>query len=316
MSVQQAALAARRYFVDGRTKVEIAEQLGISRFKVARLIEEAREQGLVHIRVDMPAEVDAALGQAVAARFGIARVAVSRTVTEDAAASLAAVGTAAAEVVRQSLKDGEVLGISWGATIGAVVDALGKTPRVDVVQLVGGLRAAPARVSGDELVRRLAQVAGGTAYPLHAPMIVTSAGMAHDLRAEPGLADTIRQYPRLSVALVGIGTWPPRRSSLASAFTSSERKELTAGRAVADICGRFVDRAGASVESTASERTVGIGIDELRAVPTVIAVAAGAHKAAAIAAALRSGLVTALVIDSDAAEALLRQPASARKGTT
>lgn len=37
----------RRYFADMKTKIEIAEELGVSRFKVARLIDEAIEQEYV-----------------------------------------------------------------------------------------------------------------------------------------------------------------------------------------------------------------------------------------------------------------------------
>ena len=43
------ASIARRYFLDGRSKVEIADEFGLSRFKVARLVDLARDSGLVHI---------------------------------------------------------------------------------------------------------------------------------------------------------------------------------------------------------------------------------------------------------------------------
>lgn len=41
------SLVVRRYFADMKTKIEIAEELGVSRFKVARLIDEAIEQEYV-----------------------------------------------------------------------------------------------------------------------------------------------------------------------------------------------------------------------------------------------------------------------------
>ncbi|MCW2703257.1 MAG: transcriptional regulator, DeoR family, partial [Blastococcus sp.] len=37
------ASIARRYYLDGRSKVEIAEEFGLSRFKVARLLDAARD---------------------------------------------------------------------------------------------------------------------------------------------------------------------------------------------------------------------------------------------------------------------------------
>jgi len=47
----QAAIAARRHFLGRQTKSQIADDLSISRFKVARLIEAAIEEGSTHVRV-------------------------------------------------------------------------------------------------------------------------------------------------------------------------------------------------------------------------------------------------------------------------
>ena len=59
-----AVTVARRYFVDDRTKVEIATELQLSRFKVARLLELARDSGIVRISIGTPDEVDAELAWA------------------------------------------------------------------------------------------------------------------------------------------------------------------------------------------------------------------------------------------------------------
>lgn len=305
MGLQEAAIVARRYYLDDKTKLEIAEELGISRFKVARLLDEAKAHGLVRIQVEMPTELDLALGEQVASRYGIARAVVAHTIPGDPSSSLAALGTAGADELRRTLVPGSTLGISWGASVSAVVDAMTSVPRVDVVQLVGGLRASDRHISGDELVRQLAARTGGQAYPLHAPLVVRTRAMADELRADPSLAETIGHFADLSVALVGIGAWPSQGSSLESAFTSDERAELLKAGAAADMCGRVLDGDGGAITASATDRTVGISLAELRAVPEVVAVAGGQAKAKAITAALRSGLVNTLVTDSDAAQALL-----------
>ena len=41
------SLVVRRYFAEMKTKIEIAEEIGVSRFKVARLIDEAIEKEYV-----------------------------------------------------------------------------------------------------------------------------------------------------------------------------------------------------------------------------------------------------------------------------
>jgi DNA-binding transcriptional regulator LsrR (DeoR family) len=301
----EAAIVARRYYIDDKQKNEIADELGISRFKVARLLDEARASGIVRIYVDMPADVDLPLGERLAAAFGIPRAIVVRTVetAPDATASL--IGSAGADYLASVLKADDVLGISWGTSLTTVVDAVTALAPADIVQMVGGVRAAEMDVSGVELVRRLARTTGGRAYPLHAPLLVRTPSMAAELRSDPSLGDAIERFGRLSVALVGIGSWQPPRSSLYGEFTAAEREALVADGAVADLCTLVFDADGRVVESAALDRTIGVSADELRRVPEVIAVAGGEEKVDAIAAVLRSDIVTTLVTDSRTAEGLL-----------
>src|ERR1700739_3331505 len=49
-----AARVARQFYIEGVSKVDIADQLGISRFRVARLLDSARESGLVRIEIGLP----------------------------------------------------------------------------------------------------------------------------------------------------------------------------------------------------------------------------------------------------------------------
>jgi DNA-binding transcriptional regulator LsrR (DeoR family) len=50
----QMARIARRYYLEGMSKLAIAEELGLSRHKVARSLLKARESGVVRISVDFP----------------------------------------------------------------------------------------------------------------------------------------------------------------------------------------------------------------------------------------------------------------------
>src|SRR5215217_5984189 len=70
-SLVLSASIARRYYLDGRSKLEIAEEFGVSRFKVARLIEAARSSGLVRIEIGQQGLVDVDLSAQLQARFGL-----------------------------------------------------------------------------------------------------------------------------------------------------------------------------------------------------------------------------------------------------
>ena len=51
-----AVAVARRYYLRDESKVDIARFLGVSRFKVARLLGLARSSGLVHVEIREPRE--------------------------------------------------------------------------------------------------------------------------------------------------------------------------------------------------------------------------------------------------------------------
>ena len=65
------SLVAQRYFLEDRSKVQIAEEIGVSRFRVARMLEQARELGIVHISVEAPSDVDLDASRRLAERYGL-----------------------------------------------------------------------------------------------------------------------------------------------------------------------------------------------------------------------------------------------------
>ena len=79
---------------------------------------------------------------------------------------------------------------------------------------------------------------------------------------------------------------------------------LEAG-AVGNVNTRFFDALGMPVELL-DRRTIAISWDELRAIRTVVAVAAGTERAVAIGGALATGSIDILVTDGATAEAMLR----------
>src|SRR3954453_2094789 len=65
------ATVARRYYLDGASKSDIASELGLSRFKVARLLEKARSTGLVRIELDSPGHIDLDLSVRLSDAYGL-----------------------------------------------------------------------------------------------------------------------------------------------------------------------------------------------------------------------------------------------------
>src|SRR3712207_6818646 len=132
--LERARLAAiaRRYFLEQRSKVEIAEEFGLSRFKVARMLEQARELGIVRIQIEETAPIDDALSAALVEHFGLHQAVVVDSEPGDDRSLRARIGEAGAGVLTRSLAPGDVLGLAWGRTLTAMIEALPGLPEVSV----------------------------------------------------------------------------------------------------------------------------------------------------------------------------------------
>ena len=299
---------ARLFFERQLTKVEIATRLGISRFRVARLLDRALAEGVVRIEFrDTPTQ-DRALGGRVAERFGIGRCVVAASDPSDAA-----VARLGAAVVDGLLEPGESIGIAWGSTVAHVVRSMAarQDPSLDVVQLAGSSTSLDAASDPGDLTRILAERLGASHRRIHAPAFVESAELRTALVRQPEVAETVERFARLDVALVGIGAFgttgsAPSSSLLRSgALSRAEVERLARLGAVGDLLVHPFTADGAFIALDLAERAIAISIDDLRRVPSVVAVASGPAKVAAIRGALRTGAIGVLVTDAATATGLL-----------
>ena len=303
----QLAVVARAYYLDGRNKSAIASQLGISRFKVARLLDEARDRGLVRVEIaSPPSRVDLDLSAEVAERFGLRRAFVlqDRHLPPDAIREH--LGALTAVVLTEMLDEQAVVGIAWGRTLDKMADALRGIPRCQVVQILGGMPLAGISLNSLDLVRRVGAKAGGYVYSLHAPMIAPDPTTARRLRADPQVRQTLDMFTQLTCAVVAVGSWDPPSSLMHETMSEPERRQLLRAGVVADIGATLVRADGSTVSTDFDDRRIAISERELRAVPDVIAVGGGAEKARAVRAILGGRWATTLVTDSAVADILCR----------
>jgi DNA-binding transcriptional regulator LsrR (DeoR family) len=272
------------------------------------MLKQARDLGIVQIRIVDPARRDHELEQAVASRFGLADARVLEVTPETDV--LPGVGRLAAGWLDETLRDGQVVALSWGHTLQAMVRAVDGLSRrdVEVVQLVGGLSALASAVTGQELVRELSERMGARHRYLHAPALFGSAEALAMMLQEQAIADALNAAKRADVAVVGIGT-PGIGSSAALidalGLTPAQRADFAAGGPVGDVCARFYDLSGHEVSSVVSERVLAVTLDDLRAIPTVAGVAAGQEKAPGILGAVRGRMIDVLICDQEAARSAL-----------
>ena len=296
---------ARRFYLQDESKVEIAKQLGLSRFKVARLLETARSQGLVKIEIAGEPTVDSVLAERVSQELGIEGVLVIQTANgEGPTAIRRAIGSVAASELTRLLTRKDVLGLPWSRSVAATVGALRSLPQVPIVQLSGAL-AIPDLESSVDLVRSAANLSGGDAHLYYAPLVAADPASARMLRRQPGVSEALAQVAKVTVAVVGVGSWASGESTLFDLATPAERVAMRKAGAIGEISGVFVDAAGKAVDGGLADRIITLSARQLVDIPTVIGLVSGAHRAPVVRAAIAGKKVNRLVIDAPLARALL-----------
>ncbi len=299
------------YFLDGRSQDDVARALGTSRSNVSRMLTAARAQSIVEIRVHDQTTRAVELEQALKERFELAHVRVAAFRPGDD--PQAAAGDLAAQWLDEALRDGQVLGLSWGTSLQAMVEAFSvDQPRsVEVVPLVGGLSTVMSLVSGEELVRELAGRLGATYRYLHAPGLLRSEVARDSLLGEPAISEVLERAETADIAMVGIGAVGFGSSSdilEGLGLNAAERKSFLAGGPVGDICCRYFDAEGKPVLGVVDDRVLAIELDRLQQIPTVIGVATGGNKAPGVLGAIRGRLIDGLIADAALALALISEP--------
>lgn len=298
---------SRRYYLSDETKVEIARSLGLSRFKVARMLAHAREQGIVQISIAVPGRIDSALSTELARRLDLARCVVVDTAGSELFARQQ-VAAAAAHLLPGLIPEGALLGITWSRAVAAMVDAVGGLPRCTAVQLSGSLPTAAGAATTVDLVQRVSRLAGGVAHQVPAPLIVDDPAVAAALRRQPGIRDTLQLADRLDVSVVAVGAWQAGCSTVWEAVPPAVRQAGLAAGAVGEVSGRLLDAAGCPVVSPLDDLVVGASLAQLQRPAERVALISGPRRARAAIAAARAGLVTTLVTTSSLAREVLGQP--------
>ncbi|BCJ26507.1 sugar-binding transcriptional regulator [Actinocatenispora sera] len=298
------ARVARRAYLDQRTKVEIAEELGLSRFQVGRLLERARATGLVRIEIGLPDDVEFDLSGQLQDRFGLRYCAVTEAPDESLHSLRASVGQAATSLLEELVTDRDVLGISSTRALMGLTEPPAGFSRCSVVQITGAVSRTDAW-DVMEAVRRFTRVGGGPAYLYYAPMVCPDKSDSRIYSKQPDFVRCQRLFEQLTVCAVGIGAWGDGLSTVYEAASEQDRTIARDSGAVAEVVGVLLDKDGRRVNTPLDGRMIGISEAQLRSVPTRIGIAFDARKKEAVRATLKSGLINDIVIDRGLAEAIL-----------
>ena len=299
---------AHAYYEDGYTQQEIGLRFGLSRIKVGRLLEKARQEKIVQISIIEP-KIDAFydLENQIEKKYKIDEVILVPS-KDDHRHTLMGIGNATAVFLDRIITGNEVVGLTWGGTLLAVVEALHNNnwPGVKVVQLLGGLGSSEADMYGADLTIRMAQSFGAKARLLSAPGIVPTKEICDALLQDQQIKETLKLGCSSDIALIGLGRPSPSSPVIQSGIlTSSELEELETQGAVGDIGLHFMDGDGCAIENEINDRIIGLKIEEYKNIKKLVGIAAGPEKFEVVKAALNGNYLKVLITDVKIGQKLL-----------
>ena len=302
---------SKMYYEEGLAQDDIMLRLNLSRSKISRLLQQARDEGIVQITVNSPRHLFSDLENRLEKKYGLDEAIVVEAHPADSRENIIhELGVAAAGYLERSVEATTTLGISWGSTLHSMVAALHskRLPKTKVVQIIGGLGQPEAEVHATDLCHRLARSLGSKLTLLPVPGIVATRQARNVLLSDLYVQQATEMFNHLDLAFVGIGA-PVADSILirdSSILSCEELNSLLENGAVGDIALRFFDVQGQPLQSEIDERVIGITFEQLKRTRRVIGIAGGPEKFQAILGALHGKLVNVLITDSKTAEKLLQ----------
>ncbi|MCB1332815.1 MAG: sugar-binding transcriptional regulator [Roseivivax sp.] len=305
------ARVAQMYHVEGKRQAEIADLLRLSQATVSRMLKRAEQEDIVRTTVIPPPGTFAELETALRDRYGLTEAIVIDCSEDRDGAIMARIGEAAAHFLEVTLQPGEIIGVSsWSQTILRMVDnihPLRNAKAKHVVQILGGMGDSAVQTHATELISRLSKLTGAEPRLLLVQGITSSREAKLVMLADSVVRETMDLFGRLSLAIIGIGAVQPSEllARSGNVFSKQEMAQLHEAGAVGEISFRFFDKDGQLVDTPLNERVIGISIEDLKKAGRVMALAGGESKTAAIAGALKLGVIDVLVTDRFTAARLM-----------
>jgi deoxyribonucleoside regulator len=300
--------AAQLYYRLHLTQGQVGERLGVSRFKVGRLLDRALRESAVRIEIVHPEFRLVELEESLVSRFGL-RGAVVVDVPPTASATdqelLARERVAAAAAAQlTALRPTGAIGVSWGRTMLEVAAHLrpGWTSASEIVQLNGAMSRSARPTRAQEVVERFGLTSAASIQLMPAPAIVGSPELREALERDASVGETLAAARSAQTAVFSMGVLGTESVHLASGFIGeADLAALAEAGAVGDVLGRFLSLDGHIALPSLDRRTIGLPLEELAAKALNVGVAAGPGRGPIALAALRAGCINVMVTDEETA---------------
>jgi len=308
--------AAELFFVRGLSQKEVGAQLNISPVTVSRLIQKAKDCGVVQFRICEPymgmLELAGQLKEKYQLRDAIIAQYPNRERPElsDVKQAVALEG---AKYLQRHLTAQDTVGIAWGKTMFHLINYLNPCQKTNAsfVTMHGSIASCDYDLDVQTLTSRAAMALGGTKYCLFTNGLLDTPETVMQLKKEQSIQHIFEIFNSITISVSGIGAHFPDPTSLLAFppyVTGAEYDQLRSQQVCGDIMLRFFDRDGRECDGDLKDRTLSISLETYQKIPTKLLAVTGLYKAEALHTALKNGFCDVLIVDDSLAKAVLAHP--------
>lgn len=306
---------AKYYYMERRTQQEIADIENISRSQISRLLARAMDEGIVSYKVELPIEMDVcSMHSELEELLNLKRVILipsqynGKGVFQDEEQNRnLAVG--AADYLNDLLIDSKVIGVGWGRTMYLTSQYLHykhMSKDVTVVPLVGASGDRNPNLQINTIVDRFSEHINAERIYVNS-LALSQSKYQRSPYEESMLQSLIEYWEMLDSAVIGIGAPPSVSKTMIYEFSEDYVKTIKSSRAIGDILSQFYYKNGKLLELPEEYQLLAYDIERLKALPNVIAIAAGNRKVDSIITAAKMGIIKTLITDYDTAKEILEK---------
>jgi len=293
------------YYFENMTQQSVADTLGISRMRVIKLLEKARQTGIIQFRLRKDGETRMKLERGLMEEYGIKDAFIVPSSLNKNQVNTG-IAEAASMYITERLTENSFINMGYGDTPSRILNNLATMAErpITCVSLTGGVSYY--------LPDTRSNVFNAKLHLIPTPLLASSKEMAAAMRQEASVTEVIRMISLAQLTVVGIGAMHESATIFKSGILNrNDFLYLQMQGAVGDLLSHFIDRDGKLIETPLEERLISTSLNKLKALQNVIGVAAGDVKVNAIRAALRGGYLDVLITDDNTASRLLSKEENA-----
>ena len=288
------------YYIENLTQQEIAKILGINRIKILRLLDKAKENGLINFQIRNSSAKRLNMENQFKEIFHLSDVLIIPTVPSSDSLN-DSLAQAASMYINQRLKDNSYINMGYGDTPSRILNYLAQRSEspINVISLTGGVNYYLPNAQSNVFNARL--------HLIPSPLILSSAFIMEELKKEQAIQRIVNMALLSDFTVVGIGGVDTNTATIIknAILTPDDYLFLTKQGAVGDILSHFIDINGNLIDTDLEKRLMNPALSDIEKFNNVIGVAGGVHKVEAVYATLVASYLDVLITDESTATSIL-----------